>query len=159
MKLLMILFHDQALVERGFSVKKALEVENLKEQLYIAQRIIYENVSSIELHSFPITKDIRKCIANSRQKYVLHMEEQKKDIKRSEIQVKRKLQIDEINDLKSKKINLEGEISILEQSAEELANKAVHLNDILLFIKYNVIRKEVRYKLSVIKDTEQTFRQ
>lgn len=100
MKHLMILSHGQASVERGFSINKALEVENLKEQSYIGQRLIYENVSSIELHSFPITKDMRKRVANSRQKYVNHLEEQKKEIKRSAIQVKRKIQIDELNDLK-----------------------------------------------------------
>ncbi|GBN74494.1 hypothetical protein AVEN_110559-1 [Araneus ventricosus] len=43
-KMILILSLGQATVERGFSLKKALEVENLKENSYIAQRMIIEAI-------------------------------------------------------------------------------------------------------------------
>ncbi|GBN16627.1 hypothetical protein AVEN_15885-1 [Araneus ventricosus] len=43
-KMILILSHGQATVERGFSLKKVLEVENLKENSYIAQRMIIEAI-------------------------------------------------------------------------------------------------------------------
>lgn len=46
---------------------------------------------------------------------------------------------------------------MLEKSAEELANKAEDLNDISLFIKSNVLRKEVKDKLLVVKNIEQSI--
>lgn len=46
-KLLLILSHGQATVERGFSVNKEVMVENLKEHSLIAQRVIHDHVQSV----------------------------------------------------------------------------------------------------------------
>ena len=43
-KLILILSHGQASVERGFSVNKQLTVENKKENTYSAQRLVYDAV-------------------------------------------------------------------------------------------------------------------
>ena len=37
-KMIMVLSHGQATVERGFSIKKEVEVENLKQENIVAQR-------------------------------------------------------------------------------------------------------------------------
>lgn len=44
-KLLLVLSHGQASVERGFSINKEVEVENLKEHSLIAQRLICDHVT------------------------------------------------------------------------------------------------------------------
>ena len=46
-KVILILSHEQAAVERGFSVNKELEVENLKEHTLVAQRIVCDHVNSV----------------------------------------------------------------------------------------------------------------
>ena len=46
-KLILILSHGQATVERGFSVNKEVEVENLKEHTLVAQRIVCDHVNSV----------------------------------------------------------------------------------------------------------------
>ncbi|KAK5876302.1 hypothetical protein CesoFtcFv8_025669 [Champsocephalus esox] len=46
-KLVLVLSHGQASVERGFSVNKEVMVENLKEHLLIAQRVIKDHVHSV----------------------------------------------------------------------------------------------------------------
>ena len=46
-KLILILSHGQATVERSFSVNKEVEVENLKEHTLVAQRIVCDHVNSV----------------------------------------------------------------------------------------------------------------
>ena len=46
-KLILILSHGQATVERGFSVDKEVEDENLKEHTLVAQRIVCDHVNSV----------------------------------------------------------------------------------------------------------------
>ena len=46
-KVILILSHEQAAVERAFSVNKELEVENLKEHTLVAQRIVCDHVNSV----------------------------------------------------------------------------------------------------------------
>ena len=46
-KLILILSHGQATVERGFSVNKEVEVENLKEHTLVGQRIVCDHVNSV----------------------------------------------------------------------------------------------------------------
>ena len=48
---LLILSHDQAQVERGFSINKNLLVENQHTTTSIAQRIIHDNMAYHELES------------------------------------------------------------------------------------------------------------
>ena len=38
--MIMVLSHGQATVERGFSINKEVEVENLKQENIVAQRIV-----------------------------------------------------------------------------------------------------------------------
>ena len=45
--MLLLLLHGQASVERGFSVNKQLEVVNLQEGTYVAQRIICDHIHSV----------------------------------------------------------------------------------------------------------------
>lgn len=45
-KLILILSHGQATAERGLSVNKEVEVENLKEHTLVAQRIVCDYVNS-----------------------------------------------------------------------------------------------------------------
>ena len=46
-QLLLRLSHGQATVERGFSVNKEVTIENLSEQLLVAQRTIVDHVRSV----------------------------------------------------------------------------------------------------------------
>jgi hypothetical protein len=44
---LLLLSHGQASVERGFSINKEIEVENLKEESHVAQRVICDHLSAV----------------------------------------------------------------------------------------------------------------
>lgn len=90
--MILILSHGQASVERGFSVNKALEVENLKEASYISQRVIHEYIKlSGEIHNLQITKEIRIAASSARSKYMhmQHLEKKKNEAQAETKQLKR----------------------------------------------------------------------
>ena len=64
---LLVLSHGQASVERGFSVNKQLEVENLQERSFISQRL-----------AVSINKPLLLSAAGARQKYSSYLDEQKR---------------------------------------------------------------------------------
>lgn len=47
MKALLLLSHGQASVERGFSVNKQVEIDNLSEDTFVAKRLICDHVTSV----------------------------------------------------------------------------------------------------------------
>lgn len=69
-KVLLVLSHGQASVERGFSVNKEIEVENLHEHSLVAQRIICDHLRAVGgVLNVPVTKKLLPAAASSRQKY------------------------------------------------------------------------------------------
>ena len=46
-QLLLVLSHGEASVERGFSVNKELEVENLETQSLVAQRLVCDHINAV----------------------------------------------------------------------------------------------------------------
>ena len=71
--------HGQATVERGFSVNKEVAVENLTERSFVAQRIIHDHIESVGgLANVQISKQLLMTSAGAGQKYLPHLEEQKR---------------------------------------------------------------------------------
>lgn len=46
-QLLLVLSHGQASMQRGFSMKKELEIENLASQSLVAQRLVCDYVNAV----------------------------------------------------------------------------------------------------------------
>lgn len=68
-RLVLILSHGQASVERGFSINKEMMVENLKEHSLIAQWIIHDHVRFIGgLQNVGYTKELFLSASAARQK-------------------------------------------------------------------------------------------
>jgi len=88
-KILLVLSHGQASVERGFSVNKEVEVEILHEHPLVAQHIIYDHLRALGgVFSLPITKKLLAAAAQSRQKLGKHLQDQKDKNKTDEEQRK-----------------------------------------------------------------------
>ena len=54
-RIIFTLLHNQAAVERGFSVKSKLLVENLREKTLVASRFLYSSVKSDANHFSELT--------------------------------------------------------------------------------------------------------
>ena len=86
-----MLSHGQASVERGFSVNKEIEVENLYEHYVVSHRIICDQLRAVGgVLNVPVTKKRLAAAASSRQKYEKYLQEERDKKKTGEEQRKRK---------------------------------------------------------------------
>ena len=77
-KLVLVLFHGQAAVERGFSVNKEAEVENLKGHTLIAMRTVIDHVNSVDgIFNVEMSKPLLLSVKQSRQRYGLYLEKER----------------------------------------------------------------------------------
>jgi hypothetical protein len=78
-RMLLVLSHGQASVERGFSVNSQIEVENLTDSTFKARRVIcdyVEHVGGIDKIDVS-SKNLLLSVASARSKYTAYLEEQK----------------------------------------------------------------------------------
>jgi len=156
-KMVLVLSHGQAAVERGFSVNKEIEVENLNDKSLVAQRIVCDYVRVCGgVLEVPMTKELLQSASNSRQRYSRYLEEQRAATKIAESAGKRKRVLDELESLKKKQKRTEDDISTLEFSADELNLKVEHstgkIKEVLALVtQSNSLRKTVRGKREILK--------
>lgn len=154
-RLLLVLSHGQATVERGFSINRQISVENLKGLSYVSQRIICDAVERAGgILNTPISKELRVAVSAARQHYSAHLESQKKQCQENSQQTKRQRIMEEVEGLQMKKKKLEAVVADLTASADEYAEKAEATADIKNVVKSNSLRKTAKAKaeeLSSIK--------
>ncbi|GBL80197.1 hypothetical protein AVEN_29172-1 [Araneus ventricosus] len=145
--MVLILSHGQASVERGFSVNKALEIENLKDASYISQRVIHEFINlSGAIYDLKITKEMRTAATSARAKYMQYLESERSKEKTEAKQLKRKALEEEIDFLKQKKMFLHTDMHQTNEKANDLDNEAEKSKDINLFIQSHELRKTISEK-------------
>ena len=88
--------HEQATVERGFSVNKEVEAENSKEHTLVAQRIVCDHVTSVEgVLKIELSKPLLLSVKMSRQRYEQHLDQErhkkKTELERSKRKWKRSM--------------------------------------------------------------------
>ncbi|GBM55014.1 hypothetical protein AVEN_238942-1 [Araneus ventricosus] len=154
-KMILILSYGQATMERGFSLKKALEVENLKEN-HIAQRMIIEAIKEAgDVFDVPIIKEMRISVQCARQQYLDYLECQKREKMEDQLNNKRKLLVEEIDFLQAKRKCLEEDVKNTHQFSDALADEGEkEKRHFTLFLKSNAIRKEVTEKSFELKSIE-----
>ena len=80
-KQLLLLSHGQATVERGFSVNRHIEVENITDETVSSRRMICDHMKFVGgITNIDITnKRLLISCSSARQKYVAHLEDEKKE--------------------------------------------------------------------------------
>lgn len=80
MKLIFIASHGQSFTERGFSVNKLTTDVNMEAESLIAQRVIYDAISSADANvaTFPISKELKQSCKKARQREKVAREGKKK---------------------------------------------------------------------------------
>jgi len=126
----------QATIERGFSVNKQIEVENLAEESFVVKRIISDYVSYVGgIASVDVTdKQLLMAAASARLKYMVYGIWRRKN---EEGDKKRKLLSDEVEQLKIKKQRLQKDYDNLEASANEIAEKAENQHSVNCIVQSN----------------------
>ena len=80
MRSLLIISHGQASVERGFSINQQVEIDNLDESSFVAQRLICDHVNSVGgiKNIDHNNKKLLASASSARQKYYAYLEDEKK---------------------------------------------------------------------------------
>lgn len=150
--MLMLTSHGQASVERGFSVNREVERDNLSEESHTAERTICDHVASVGgVLNMELSNALLMSASSARQRYHAYLDDQKKAKESEAQQQKRKHMVDELEDLKKKKQCLEGDIKGLEKSADDFADKAEHTRQFLLITKSNTMRRRAKEKSAELK--------
>ncbi|GBN43960.1 hypothetical protein AVEN_237024-1 [Araneus ventricosus] len=103
--------HGNAAVESGFSINKAMLIENIQERSVIALRTVYDAVSnSGDLFKVDITKQIILAARNAPRCYHEHLKAKNLIEKKSEEQASiNKRAAEKIKELKVKKMKIQQE--------------------------------------------------
>ncbi|KAJ8048381.1 hypothetical protein HOLleu_00669 [Holothuria leucospilota] len=124
-KKVLMLSHGQASVERGFSFNKQLEVTNLKERSFIAQRTVVDHLRAVGgILSVSINQRLLMSAAAARQRYIGHLEDEKRKKETEQKEIKRKSKDSKLQELRKKKARFEEDSKALQASADEYAEKA-----------------------------------
>lgn len=98
---LLLLSHGQATVERGFSIKKEVEMCNMTEDTIVAQRLICNYVRMCGgVVKVPLTKELLNECATARSRYRIFLEDERKKKEKTKQTDKRKGAENEPEDLR-----------------------------------------------------------
>lgn len=126
LKKVLIFSHGNASVERGFSVNKECLITNLKEESLIAQRHVWSAINKVGgISNIIISKKLILDVRNARQYYEDALKMKKKaDSEHKEKLSKKKHMMDQLQQLREKKIRLmetaQMEVDSIEQEINEL---------------------------------------
>lgn len=129
MKIVMILSHGNAQVERGFSVNEDCLIENMKEETLVARRTTYDAVTSFGgVPNVPLTKSLIHAARNARTRFQETNERRRKEDKaRKDEMEERRQAAHEMKELKAKKLKLmedaQREIIMIDDRIGQLSKK------------------------------------
>lgn len=154
----MLLSHGQATVERGFSVNRQIEVENLKERGIVAQRVIQDYIRCVGgVDQVVVDKAMLVAAASARQRYHDYLDEEKKNqAEEAKQKTKRKL-LEDLEEIKSKRKRLTDDISSLFKTADDFANAAEKKGDLTLIAKSNSLRRTAKRKEEELQKVEENL--
>ncbi|CAN7985972.1 unnamed protein product [Ixodes hexagonus] len=159
-KLLLVLSHGQATVERGLSVNRQVSVENLKDLSYVSQRIVCDAVDKAGgVLNVPVTKELRTAVSAARKQYTAYLEAEKKKQREDAKQAKRCCIDEEMDSMQKKKKKLEATIADLTASADAYAEKAETENDLIYIVKSNSLRKTAKSKTEELLSISQRIQE
>ena len=124
-KIVLIFSHGQASIESGFSINSSIIVENLHEESLVAQRLVYDSVSSLggikKIDTIPINKEILKSVKDSNRNYKIALDKRKEaDNRENEERLARKRKQDMIKEIEEEKrvLLVNSQNQLLEMQAE-----------------------------------------
>jgi len=148
-KMVLLLSHEQATVERGFSANRQVDDDNLHADTFCCRRLICDTVAYYGGNSGMDTsnKALLLSCSSAWHKYQLDLEQKKKDAMKDTVTRKRKAVDGDIQSLKRRKLELSTDIDFLTASANHLAYKAESSHDMSILVKSSAIHKACRKRL------------
>ncbi|XDV29264.1 hypothetical protein PO909_032401 [Leuciscus waleckii] len=146
-KKLLILSHGQATVERGFSINKEVESDNIHEDTVVTRRLVCDYITQHGgVTQVPLSKALLESVARARTRYRAHLESERKKREAKSQALKRKEAEDCLQELKVKR-RCEGLARDADRLAEEAERKArSKMAD--LISRSNLLRRGHKEKLT-----------
>ncbi|XP_072571938.1 uncharacterized protein [Paramormyrops kingsleyae] len=124
-KKLLLLSHGQATVERGFSINKEVESDNMQEDTVVTQRLVCDYIIQHGgVTQVPLSKPLLESVAKGRTRYRLHLETERKRREAKDQALKRKEAEDCLQELKVKRRWVQEISEGLARNADKLAEEA-----------------------------------
>lgn len=144
-KCLLVLSHGQAGVERGFSINSEIMEYNFKQKSVVALRNIYDHIQTCGgiLH-VKIDQELRNAVKNASSEFRREQKRQQEEKKNKEKHEANQVVNDEISSLKSKRKRLLEHCSVLQDSAEKLAERAEKEDNMVHLRKSNSFRRTIK---------------
>ncbi|XP_073321500.1 uncharacterized protein [Pagrus major] len=155
---LLLLSHGQATVERGFSINKEVECDNIQEDTVVTRRLVCDYIIQHGgVTQVPLTKDLLVSVAAARTRYRVHLEAEKKKKEAEAKAQKRKGAEDQLQELRMKRRRLqevsEGLVRDADRLAEEAEGKAgSKMAD--LISRSNLLRRGHKEKLAELANID-----
>ena len=140
--------HGQSQVERGFSINKEIVIENLHSSSFSAQCIVYDylKASKKNMHGIEITNKMLTSCKSAHSRYLIVLEDAKRQSQVTEKETKRELIKTEIVDVKHCCVEVMSCITLLEQDVEKYRDNAEEKHDFLFFLKVMLSEKQSKIK-------------
>lgn len=157
-KLLLVLSHGQASVERGFNINKTVNKFNISQDSIVARKLIIDHMQkkNISPSKIDMSLSLVKSVKASRRRYATYLEEQKKAKVKDDADKQRDILQQEILEVSLQKDSLMKCCQCLEEEFVELVRKAEHDNENMmnLIIKANGIKRKSEEKRKEIASLE-----
>ena len=136
-------------------MNRQLEVENLHEDSFVAQRLIADHVRAVGgVFKVVLSKDLLASASVARQCYRRYLDDQKKNEEREGVSRKRKVLDDEIDAARKRKKFLEDDVKELLRSADSYAQEAEAAGKLTLLTKSNSLRRTAKDKEKEVEEVE-----
>ena len=142
------------------AINKELEVENLKGESLVAQRLICDHITAVgDIMKVELSKLLLVSAAAARQRYSLHLEDLAKQKRGEEESRKRKAALDDIAAAKRRKDRLEKDVTELLSSANDFAEKAERTGKLTWITKSNSLWRTAKQKQGEIQELDNDLRE
>ncbi|XP_030847404.1 uncharacterized protein LOC115926629 [Strongylocentrotus purpuratus] len=151
-RMLLVLSHGQASIERGFSINNEVEEDNLLGHSLISLRAIYDHIKYVGgIKNVTIDKSIMLAASAGRQKYHIYLDEQRRKKEKEKKEGKRKGLMDGLEELKAKQMRLQADVKSLHTSADKYAEEAESQGRLTCISKSNSLRRTAKEKASQLQ--------
>ena len=145
---LLLLYHGQAGIERGFSINKQVSDVNQTEDSLVARRRVKDHLLSVGgLDKVIITNDMVAHVGQARHRYENHLEEKRKTAVKERKAQKRRAIEEEYDELLKKKKVLEMQKDSLESGSSKALDRAEAVTDFNMLAKGNSLRRSAKDKI------------
>ena len=143
-RMALLLSHGQATIERRFSVNKEVVIENQQTKSLIARRLIKDHIIQAGgILQVSITKQMMISVRSARSRYSQYLADKKECEVKKRAQMKRKAELDGIEELRMKTKRLKSDIDALHISVKKYAEKCETTGDLTYIAKSNSLRRQL----------------